>query len=88
MRKIPFAGIELTSQRVRGLQGTSELPGRPAYGYDLKFLRRKLYNFQATFSRTSKILLAAPCKKTRRIFWHKLVLDVYTNATRPVTVKV
>ena len=28
MRKIPFAGIELTSQRVRGLRGTSELPGR------------------------------------------------------------
>ena len=32
MRKIPFAGIELTSQRVRGLRGTSELPGRPAHG--------------------------------------------------------
>ena len=30
MRKIPFAGIELTSQRIRGLRGTSELPGRPA----------------------------------------------------------
>ena len=30
MRKIPFAGIELTSQRVRGLRGTSDLPGRPA----------------------------------------------------------
>ena len=30
MRKIPFAGIELKSQRVRGLRGTSELPGRPA----------------------------------------------------------
>ena len=30
MRKIPFAGIELMSQRVRGLRGTSELPGRPA----------------------------------------------------------
>ena len=29
MRKIPFAVIELTSQRVRGLRGTSELPGRP-----------------------------------------------------------
>ena len=26
VRKIPFAGIELTSQRVRGLRGTSELP--------------------------------------------------------------
>ena len=26
---MPFAGIELTSQRVRGLRGTSELPGRP-----------------------------------------------------------
>ena len=30
VRKIPFAGIELTSHRVRGLRGTSELPGRPA----------------------------------------------------------
>ena len=30
-RKIPFAGIELTSQRARGLRGTSELPGRPAH---------------------------------------------------------
>ena len=30
VRKIPFAGIELTSQRVRGLRGTYELPGRPA----------------------------------------------------------
>ena len=27
--KIPFAGIELTSQRVRGCMDTSELPGRP-----------------------------------------------------------
>ena len=27
VRKIPFAGVELTSQRVRGLRGTSELPG-------------------------------------------------------------
>ena len=33
MRKIPFAGIELTSQRVRGLRGTSELPGRPLHIY-------------------------------------------------------
>ena len=31
VRKIPFAGIELKSQRVRGLRGTSELPGRPAH---------------------------------------------------------
>ena len=31
VRKIPFAGIELTYQRVRGLRGTSELPGRPGY---------------------------------------------------------
>ena len=46
------------------------------------------HEVQATFWRTSKILLAAPCKKTRRIFWHKLVLDIYTNATRPVTVEV
>ena len=30
VRNLPFAGIELTSQRVRVLRGTSELPGRPA----------------------------------------------------------
>ena len=30
VRKIPFAGVELMSQRVRGLRCTSELPGRPA----------------------------------------------------------
>ena len=36
VRKIPFAGIELTSQRVRGLRGTSELPGRPAGCYRQK----------------------------------------------------
>ena len=29
VRKIPFAGIELTSQHVRGYVNTSELPGRP-----------------------------------------------------------
>ena len=35
VRKIPFAGVELTSQRVRGLRGTSELPGdrRPCICY-------------------------------------------------------
>ena len=33
VRKIPFAGIELTSQRVRGLRGTSELPGRTVHYY-------------------------------------------------------
>ena len=31
------------------------------HGYDLKFLRCKLYSFQATFWRTSTILVAAPC---------------------------
>ena len=49
MRKIPFAGIELTSQRVRGLRSTSELPGRPAdcvlcvffpFILDIKFVGR------------------------------------------------
>ena len=57
-------------------------------GYDMKFLRCKVYNFQATFRRTSTILLATPCKKTRRIFSHKLALDIYAKATRTVTLKV
>ena len=42
VRKIPFAGIELTSQRVRGLRGTSELPGRPAI-YDWTIMCTVLY---------------------------------------------
>ena len=41
VRKIPFAGIELTSQRVRGLRGTSELPGRP-YSNDNYVLKYNL----------------------------------------------
>ena len=44
MRKIPFAGIELTSQCVRGLRGTSGLPGQPAiyiiYGVYIVLCRR------------------------------------------------
>ena len=71
--------VDAASRLIRGMW---------LHEYDLKFLRRELYNFQAAFWRTSKILPAAPCKKTRRIFWHKLVLDIYTNATRPVTVEV
>ena len=35
VRKIAFAGIELTSRRVRGLRGTSELPGRPALEWNI-----------------------------------------------------
>ena len=35
MRKIPFAGVEFTSQRVRGLRGTSELPGRQYIQYTI-----------------------------------------------------
>ena len=34
VRKTPFPGVELTSQRVRGLRGTSKLPGRPAQEYN------------------------------------------------------
>ena len=54
------------------------------HGYNLKLLRSKLNNFETTFWRTSRIPLAIPCKKTRRIFWHKLALDIYTKATLPV----
>ena len=41
VRKIPFAGIELASQRVRGIRGTSELPGRPAVSvqYDHRYFQ-------------------------------------------------
>ena len=70
VRKIPFAGVELTSQRVRGLRGTSELPGRPAVNIITKNRVRncKLSNFfpvQLTTSRidnlTRLILTLARC---------------------------
>ena len=53
-------------------------------GYDLKLLRRKLYNFQSTFWRTTKVLSAPTSKGTRRMFWHKLTSEIYYNATRPL----
>ena len=48
VRKIPFAGIELTSQRVRRLGGTSELPGRPVYVQVIKLLMRRDKIFHET----------------------------------------
>ena len=48
VRKIPFAGIELTSQRVRGLRGTSELPGRPAITLLILLLLILLYHHYYT----------------------------------------
>ena len=51
-------------------------------GYDLKLLRRKLFNFQSTFWKTSKILGAPTSKHDRRMFWHILTSDIYYNATR------
>ena len=53
-------------------------------GYDLKLLRRKLFNFQSTFWKTSKILGAPTSKRNRRMFWHKLTSEIYYNATRPI----
>ena len=53
-------------------------------GYDLKLLRRKLYNFQSTFWRTTQVLCAPMSKRTRRTFWHKLSSEIYYNATQPV----
>ena len=51
MRKIPFAGIELTSQRVRGLRGTSELPGRSVLCVIPLFLSFMFLKFLLPFSR-------------------------------------
>ena len=48
VRKIPLAGIELTSQRVRGLRGTSELPGRPAPNTDKSCTTNNLSNYLRT----------------------------------------
>ena len=41
--KNPVAGIELTSQRVRGLRGTSELPGGPCRDVIVCICHRPLF---------------------------------------------
>ena len=48
VRKIPFAGVELTSQRVRRLRGTSELPGRSAILCILLLLISRLVMYHCT----------------------------------------
>ena len=57
VRKIPLAGVELTSQRVRGLRGTSELPGRPAIYNVWRFL-------SALVSPLSILVLLSVCMKS------------------------
>ena len=74
VRKTPFAGIELTSQCVRGLRGTSELPGRPA-----AHTRTKTYRNQHThiISRTHRMfrynvrMLIFRRKRTEIFFWEQ-----------------
>ena len=54
------------------------------HGYELKLLRRRLYNFQSTFWRTTKILVLPSSKRTRRMYWHLLTSEIYYEATRPL----
>ena len=56
VRKIPFAGIELTSQRVRGLRGTSELPGRPADQLIFASLSHTHYWYEMGMLKVSAVL--------------------------------
>ena len=52
VRKIPFAGIELTSQRVRGSRCNSELPGRPCASLfpHLLFFTRSIFFIGMTWA--------------------------------------
>ena len=54
--KIPFAGVELTSQRVRGLRGTSELPGRPVR----EEIKKKTTNVLFLYERSLCIIIMCP----------------------------
>ena len=60
MRKIPFAGIELTSQRVRGLRGTSELPGRPVLQNYIGIILKHLHVFETAVNTMEKVLVLDP----------------------------
>ena len=73
MRKIPFAGIELTSQRVRGLRGTSELPGRPET-YNTCTVTNKRRFWQVIFSTQCS---ADCCRKSLPRIHHYFRIEVF-----------
>ena len=75
MRKIPFAGIELTSQRVRRLRGTSEVPGRPVS--DQSFYST-LFTYPESYTHTSSLTvgvkrLLVPNYDSTTFFWEVIV---------------
>ena len=86
MRKIPFAGIELTSQRVRGLRGTSALPRRPVESTPNILSFRMVFFYLVT---TGWIFFISLCESsiiTKHIFLgcyqERLVNEVFANSYR------
>ena len=83
MRKIPFAGIELTSQRVRGLRGTSELPGRPVVQFINCFLAYDTRSELGMY--ILKITTCRLCNSFRAIVKTSIVVVVFTLKAVPVS---
>ena len=75
VRKIPFAGIELTSQRVRGLRGTSELRGYRHFLGVLLVLRILIIN--GTVSCTFWFMLKISTSGSSRSSFQSLILIIY-----------
>ena len=72
MRKIPFAGVELTSQRVKGLRGTSELPGRPYLFQRISFILSYLILDSMVSARTGGKFLFTIMRAGRLFLRHNL----------------
>ena len=64
VRKIPFAEIELTSQRVRGLRGTSELPG--------------LHNFKGSSKSIPGMIIIVPLNHIQQMRASSIIVDLKT----------
>ena len=48
--------------------------------YDLKLLRRKLFNFQSSLWKSFQVLFSPTSERTRRMFCHKLTSEIYSIA--------
>ena len=86
VRKILFAGIELTSQRVRGLRGTSELPGRPATHYNI-YVYIYIYIYIILFKRGMSIVSVCTFISTHGFLNATCPLDPGFDAMYLVTVQ-
>ena len=74
---INYADFHIVVHRECFIKAASRLIRDMNTQYDLKLQRCKLFNFQSSLWRTSRVLFSPTSERTRRMFCHKLTLEIY-----------